>query len=62
MIFRGDACVTVGSVGLARGGNVGKPKSGFRTGESVGVAKVCAGVCVNFVPGGGGGHVSLHVV
>lgn len=58
VILKGDACVIVGRVGLARGGNVGKPKPGFITGESVG----CAGVCVNFVPGGGGGHVSLHVV
>jgi len=62
VILKCDACVIVGRVGLARGGNVGKPKPGFITGESVGVAEICAGVCVNFVPGGGGGHVSLHVV
>ncbi len=60
VILKGDPCVIVGSVGLARGGIVGEPKS---MEESVGMAELLsAGVCVNFVPGGGGGHVFFQMV
>lgn len=62
VILKGDAFVIVGRLGLARGGIVGKLKSGFKAGESVGVTELCAGVCVNFVPSGGGGQVSFQIV
>jgi hypothetical protein len=62
-ILKGDICVIVGSVGLARGGIVGELKSAFEMEESVGVAELLsAGVCENFVPGRGGGHVFFQMV